>query len=91
MEYYSALKEWNNAILQQHGMQLEILILSEVSQKETNTIWYHLHMESKICYKWTYLWNRNRLTDIEDRLIVAKGERGMEWDALWVVDTNYYI
>ena len=40
-------------------------------------------MESKIGCKWTYLQNRNRFTDIENRL-VAKGEgcsRGeMEWE-----------
>ena len=29
-------------------MNLEIIILSEVIQKKTNTIWYHLHVESKI-------------------------------------------
>ena len=28
-------------------MGLEIIILSEVSQKETNIIWYHLYAESK--------------------------------------------
>ena len=27
-------------------------------------------------YKWTYLQNRNRLTDIENKLTVTKGERG---------------
>ena len=26
-------------------------------------------------YKWTYLQNRNRLTDIENKLMVTKGER----------------
>ena len=31
-------------------------------------------MESKIRYKSTYLGNRNRLTDIKNRLLVAKGE-----------------
>ena len=33
--------------------------------------------------KWTYLQNRNRLTDIENRLVVAKGEgcrEGMDWE-----------
>ena len=54
-------------------MDLEIIILSEVTQ--TNIIWYHLYVESKIWHKWIYLWNRNRLTDIENRLVVAKGER----------------
>ena len=64
-------------------MDLEIIILSEESQKKTNTIWYHLYVESKIWHKWTYLRNRNRLADIENRLVVAKGEgggEGMEWE-----------
>ena len=29
-------------------MGLEIIILNEASQKETNTVWYHLYVESKI-------------------------------------------
>ena len=33
-------------------------------------------MESKTQHKGTYLRNRNRLTDIENRLLVAKGEGG---------------
>ena len=28
-------------------MDLEIIILSEVSQTETNIIWYHLYVESE--------------------------------------------
>ena len=28
----------------------------------------------KNCYKWTYLQNRNRLTDIENKLMVTKGK-----------------
>ena len=33
-------------------------------------------------YKWTYLQNKNRLTDIENKLIVTRGERkgGINWD-----------
>ena len=27
-------------------------------------------------YKWTYLQNRNRVTDVENKLIVTKGEGG---------------
>ena len=33
-------------------------------------------MESKIWHTWTYLQNRNRLTDTENRVVVAKGEEG---------------
>ena len=28
------------------GIDLEIIILSEVSQRKTNSIWYHLYVES---------------------------------------------
>ena len=54
--------------------------LSKVSPKEKDIIWYHLYVESKIWLKWTYL--KNRLTDIENRLTIAKeewGRRGMDW------------
>ena len=64
-------------------MELEILILSEVRKRKTNTIWYHLHVESKIWHKWTYLQHRNRLMHRENRLVVAKkekGESGRDWD-----------
>ena len=48
-----------------------------VSQKEKDKYqWYHLDMESKTWHKWTYLQNRNRLTDIENRPVVSKGEKG---------------
>ena len=29
-------------------------------------------------YKWTYLQNRNRVTDVEDKLTVTKGGKGGE-------------
>ena len=32
-------------------IDLEIIILSEVSQTKTNIIWYHLYMEYKIWHK----------------------------------------
>jgi len=89
MECYLAIKKQNNAILATL-MDLEIIILNEVSQKKTNSIWYHICVESKIWHKLTYLWNRNRLTDLENRLVVAKGEgEGVEWtESLEIVDAN---
>ena len=53
-------------------MQLDMLILNEVSQKKTNII-YHLYAESKIWHKQTSLKNRKRLTDVDNRLVFAKG------------------
>ena len=43
--------------------------------KKKNIIWYHLYVESKKLYKWIYLQNRNRHTDVENKLVVIKGER----------------
>ena len=74
------LSHKNNKIMPSAAtwMQLEVIILN---QKKTNTVWYHLYMESKIWHKRTYLWNRNRLTDIEVKLVVAKGEKGgVDWE-----------
>ena len=33
----------------------------------------YLYVESKIWHKWIYLWNKNRLTDLENRLVTVKG------------------
>ena len=43
--------------------------------------------------QWTYLQKRNRLTDTEDRPVVAKGEgvmEGMEWE-VGISNVNFYI
>ena len=74
-------------------MELDIIILCEVNKKKTNTTWYHLYMESKIWPKWTYPQNRHRPTDIESRLMAAKGSGvGEGWNAnLGLANANYYI
>ena len=51
-------------------------------REKTNTL-YHLHVESKIWNKWTYLWNRNGISDMENKLVVAKrkrSERSLNWE-----------
>ena len=58
-------------------MDLEIIILSKVSQKKKDK--YHMIsfiLESKIWHKLAYLQNRNRLTEIKNRLMVARWEEG---------------
>ena len=89
----SRKKEWNNAI--HNNMDAtEILTLSEVGKRKTNIMGYHIYVESNIGHKWTYLQNRNRLIDIENRLVVAKGEegKGVGWTGIWgLVDANYYM
>ena len=52
--------------------------------------WYHLNVESKIWHKWIYLWNR--ITYIENKLVVAKGRGlGERWSGrLGLADVSFY-
>ena len=62
-------------------MDLEIFILSKVSQKEKDkhhTISFTCGILKEKRYKSNYLQNRNRPTDIESKLMVTKRERGVE-------------
>ena len=72
-------KEWNNAICSNMD-GLRDSHICEIRQIKTNIIWYHLYVESKKekRYKWPYIQNRNRPTDIENKPMVTKaeGERG---------------
>ena len=48
MEYYSAIKKNEIMPFAVTWMQLEIITLSEARRRKTNTIRYHLYMESEI-------------------------------------------
>ena len=69
-------KEWNNAIWSNLNGPRDYHTKWSNPDRERHTIWYHLCMESlkKWC-KWTYLQNRNRPTDIDNKLMVIKWER----------------
>ena len=55
-------------------MNLEIVKLSEVKLIKITIIWHCLYAGSKKkWYKWTYLKNRNRLTDLENELVIGGG------------------
>ena len=75
-------------------MQLEIIILSEISQKEKEwyhiTIWYHLYAEFKIWHEPIY---KTELIDLANKFVVAKGwGEGEGWTgSLGLEDANYYI
>ena len=50
-------------------------MISESSQRRTNTVRYHFYVESKKIIQMNVYTSRNRLTDIEDKLVVTKGGR----------------
>ena len=60
---FSHKKEWNNTISSNMGGPRDYY--TKWSQTKISIIWYHLHMESNFLkwYKWTYIQNRNKLTD----------------------------
>ena len=72
---FSNKKEWNNVICNNIDGSRHY----HTKQRKTP---YNLYVESKIWHKWTYLWNRNRLTDIESRIVVAK-EKGSGGEINW--------
>ena len=46
VEYYSAIKK-NNLLFATTWMDFEGIMLSEISQSKTNTVWYPLYVEYK--------------------------------------------
>ena len=81
MEYYSAVKRKDLMAFAATRKDLEMIMLSEVRQWDTNVICYHLYVESKKGIQRTSLQNRYWFTDFE-KLMVTKGDRlggGVDW------------
>ena len=53
-EYYSAIKKNEILPFAMMWMELECIMLSEKSQRKTNTIWFHSPVEFKKQNRWTY-------------------------------------
>ena len=66
-------KEWSHAIYSNRDGPQDYH--TKWSESEGDTVWCHSYVESKIRYKWTYLQNGSKLTDMENKLVVTKGER----------------
>ena len=85
MKYYSAIKKNEMMPLAATWMDLKI-ILSEVRKRQVSyDVTYMWNPKRK--YKWNDLQNRNRLTDIENKFMVTKGEGG---GINWVLGINRY-
>ena len=72
-------------------IDLEIIILSKISQKEKDKYrMLSLNMWNlKYDTNGTYLQNKNRLADTENRLVVVKGKGWI--GSVGLADANYYI
>ena len=62
MEYYSSIKKNEIIPFAATWMDLEVIILSEVRQRKTNTIWYHLYVESNLKMIQKNLFIKQKLT-----------------------------
>ena len=64
MEYYLAIKKEDSATCKKKKkwMELKGIMLGEINQAEKDTVWLHLHVESK----------KTEHIDTENRLVVAK-------------------
>ena len=74
MEYYSAIKKSEIMPFVAPWMDLECPTEWSKLDREKNTLWYGLYVESEKKYKWTYLQNRNRLKGLEKELMVIQGK-----------------
>ena len=93
MEYYSAIEN-NEMSFVATWMQLEILILSEGSQKEEKQTQYD------ITYVWNLKYGTNELSTEQKQTYrlgeqtcgcqSGRGERGMDWE-FGLVDENSYL
>ena len=93
MEYYSAIKKNEIMSFAATWTDLEIIILSEVSQRKTSTIWYHLYVESKVWHKWTFL-KKKQTHRCREETYGCQGGVGVGegWSGnLGLAVTNYYI
>ena len=76
MEYHSVIKEWNKAIYSNmDGYRDYHIKWSKLGKDKYHMVSLIVEYEKKR-YKWTYLQNRMRPTDIENKLIVTKGKVG---------------
>ena len=56
-------------------VDLESIMLSEIHEINTNTVWYCLYVKSKEYNKPVNITKKRRLTDVEKKLVVSSGER----------------
>ena len=81
VEYYSVIKRKEGNAICSNVYRVKDYH-TEWSQGKTDIIWYHLYVEPEKKDKWAYLQNRNRFTDIKNKLKLPKEnvEVGINWE-----------
>ena len=79
MEYYSAIKKDEMMPFTTTWLDLEGIMLNEVSQRKTNTIRYHLYAESKKYSKLVNIAKNKQSHRTDSKLVVSSVGRGQFW------------
>ena len=72
-------EEWNNVICSNMNGPRDCHTEWSKSDRERQISYnstYMWNLKKKKRYKWTYLQNRNRVTDVENNLMATRGEKG---------------
>ena len=80
VEYHSSINKNEILPFATSWMDLEIIILSGINQTEKEIL-YHIHVESEKKKPQNYF--KNRLIDIDAKLMVTKGKQGRDKLGLW--------
>ena len=89
---FSHKKEWNLAICDNMDRLQRPYARWNNSERNTNTLWYHLYVWHLKYDTNELIYETDRLTDVGNRLVVVKEEEGQGKDgSLGLADTNYYI
>jgi len=93
MEYYSAIKKNEIMSFATTWLELDTLILSEVSQKEKEKYHMILLISGTSYMAQMNLSTEKKLMDLENRLVVYQGEvEGVGWTgSLGLINENYCI
>lgn len=73
MGYGSAIIKNEVLSIETTWIDLESVMLSKMLDRERNTVWFHFYMESKNKQ------NKNRPIEVENKLMMNRGEEGEEW------------
>ena len=67
-------------------MELEIIILSKSDrERQISDVTTYCGILKKKWYKWIYLQNRNRLTDLENKLVFTRWKGGIIGIDIYIV------